>query len=66
MKTARVQWSISGDIECPNCEHEHDFMTVDEWYLYSQPGENKDNFFHGIEMTCDKCGNEFIVNGSDY
>jgi len=66
MKTARVSWNISADVECPHCEHDNNFMQVDEWHLYTQPGENKEEFFCKIEMTCDKCNKEFIVNGSDY
>lgn len=65
VKTARVSWYISADVECPHCEHENDFMANDEWWTNCQIGENKD-FDYPQEMTCDECGKEFEVNGSDY
>lgn len=66
LPAVRVQWSISATMECPHCEHDNDFMQVDEYWSYSQPGENKEKFFAPIEITCENCQKEFTVNGSDY
>ena len=62
----RVSWYIQGTIECPFCYHENDFMDVDEYWEYSQIGENKELFFAPVEVTCNSCNNSYIVNGSDY
>ena len=66
IKPVRVQWHISGDIECPHCEHDNDFMEVDEYYFFSAPGENKKNFSRPIEFVCTKCHKEFLVDGADH
>lgn len=66
LPAVRVQWSISATMECPHCEHDNDFMQVDEYWCYSQPGENKEKFFAPIEIVCENCQKKFTVNGSDY
>lgn len=66
LPAVRVQWSISATMECPHCEHDNDFMQVDEYWRYSQPGENKEKFFAPIEITCENCQKKFTGNGSDY
>lgn len=65
-KEVRVQWSISADIECPHCGHDNDFMTIDDYYEFSKVGENKKQFIRPVEFTCEKCREEFLVNGSDF
>lgn len=32
--TARVNWCVSGTVECPKCEHDNDWMSQDEWWLW--------------------------------
>jgi hypothetical protein len=65
-KTARVSWYIRGHVECPKCEHVSDFMEVDEYWSYCEMGDNKETFNNPCEMTCEECGEEFEVNGSDF
>jgi transcription elongation factor Elf1 len=66
IKPVRVQWSISADIECPHCNHDNDFMDVDEWYNFTKPGENVEKFHYDVGFTCEECGKEFKINGADY
>lgn len=61
----RVNWNVSGTADCPICDHSNDFMKVDEWWTFCGI-ETKDKFHQDVEITCEECGNEFLVNGSDY
>lgn len=61
----RGNWNLSCDIECPRCGHDNDLMDVDEWYLLSMPGENKE-FDRPEEFRCEKCGFEMLIEGTDY
>lgn len=61
----RGNWVVSCDIECPKCGHDNDLMDEDEWYLLSQPGENKD-FDKPEEFECKKCGFEMLIEGTGY
>ena len=67
MKQSRVKWGIEADVECPHCIHDNDFMEVDEWHIWCEPGQNVETF--GLDcptMICERCGEEFEVTGSDY
>lgn len=66
LPAVRVQWSISATMECPHCEHDNDFMQVDEYWNFSNVGENVEKFHYPIEITCEECGKEFTVDGADY
>lgn len=66
MKPVRVQWYVSADVECPHCGKDNDFMEVDEFWSYSNVGENLEKFHQPVEMTCEHCNKEFTVDGSDY
>lgn len=67
MKTeARVNWYIRGQVECPHCEWVNEFTDVDEFWTYSNIGENHEKFDEPCEMTCKGCNENIIVNGSDY
>lgn len=61
----RGNWVVHCDIECPKCGHDNDLMDVDEWYLLSKPGENKE-FDKPEEFKCQKCGFEMLIEGTDY
>jgi hypothetical protein len=61
----RGNWNVSCDIECPKCGHDNDLMDIDEWYLLSKPGENKE-FNKPEEFSCKKCGFEMLIEGTDY
>lgn len=63
--TARVNWCVSGNVECPKCEHDNDWMSQDEWWLWGGVGETKD-FKHSYTINCEECGTEIKVTGSDY
>lgn len=61
----RGNWVVHCDIECPKCGHDNDLMDIDEWYLLSKPGENKE-FDKPEEFKCQKCGFEMLIEGTDY
>lgn len=66
LKPVRVQWRVSADVECPYCEHDNDFMEVDEFWVHCPVAENQEKFFYPITMTCDNCKKKFQVDGADY
>lgn len=65
MKQTTINWTVRGDVECPHCGHDNEFMDQDEWYEYCEIGETKD-FDEPYEMGCEKCGHDFIVTKSQY
>jgi transcription elongation factor Elf1 len=65
-QAVRVQWHVDATITCPHCEHENNFMDIDEWWAFSRIGENNKNFIYPIDFECDSCGKTFKVDGSDY
>jgi len=66
LKESRVNWHVSGDVECPHCEHGNDFTTVDEWFIVCDIAQNIEKFSYPCEMECEKCKKMFNVVGSDY
>lgn len=62
---AAIDWNISGDIYCPNCQHIIDFTEEDDWYFVCKPGENK-KFDPPIDMECPKCKTKFRITESNY
>lgn len=66
LETVRVNWIVKGEFDCPHCEHTHDFMDIDEFWVWSGPGENKEKFFQPLKFVCEECGKEFEINVSDY
>lgn len=66
ISSVRVQWSISATMECPHCEHDNDFTRIDEYWVFSNVGENVEKFHRPLEVECEKCGKLFNVDGADY
>ena len=65
-KSVRVQWHVEALVECPHCEEDNDFTLVDEFWVYTRPMETVDKFFAPVVITCEHCGKDFTVDGSDY
>ncbi len=63
---ADINWSVSGDVECPNCEEVNDFMEVDEWWNYCQIAENKEFKKNHPVINCNGCGHEIHILNSNY
>jgi len=42
------------------------WSVVDEFWTYTNIGENKKEFDFPKSFECSKCQKDFIVNGSDY
>lgn len=61
--TAKIEWNVSGDVECPHCGHDNDFMNEDEWYGLCKVGESK-KFNPPIIITCSKCKYEIAITES--
>ena len=62
--SAKAQWYISLDCECPSCEHDIDLTRdPDLWGDHGfDVGEHDTPRSRGIEVVCPKCKHEFEVD----
>ena len=52
-------WSISLDVECPNCKTDFDLVESD---VFRESGINPLERARGYEATCPICKHEFLVD----
>ncbi len=66
LQSSLVNWNIKAVVECPHCGVDHNFMDIDEWWVYCEIGEEKELFHIPVVINCNSCKEDFEVNGSTY
>jgi len=65
--TAWMEWSLH--VDCPACEHSNDLASGDhdsEHRIAHHIFHNTWDKLQGWEVTCEKCGHEFAIQGVEY